>query len=153
MSRGMSNTRVGTKVRVAAVAMFALAAAVVSVSVMAQGKTVWDGVYTEAQAKRGEQLFAQRCAQCHSGDLHGTDLAPALIGEQFGENWDDTTLDSLFEIMRVTMPQDQPGGVPRELMVDVLAFMLQRGGFPAGAAALLGQRDPLSQIKYVSRKP
>lgn len=155
MFRGMSKTRGGAKASVAAVAVFGLAAAVVSsaVSASAQGKTVWDGVYTAAQAKRGEQFFAQRCAQCHSADLRGSDLAPALMGEAFAANWDDMRLDSLFEIMRATMPQDQPGGMPRELMVDVLAFMLQRGGFPAGATELVGQRDPLSEITYVSRKP
>jgi hypothetical protein len=81
------------------------------------------------------------------------DAAPPLVGEAFAANWDDVTLDQLFEVMRATMPQDQPGGIPRELMVDVLAFVLQRGGFPAGAAELPSQRDPLSQIKYVAKKP
>ena len=119
----------------------------------AQGKTVWDGVYTEAQAERGEQLFAQQCAQCHSPDLRGSDLAPALVGDVFAAKWNDLALDQLFEIMRLTMPQDQPGSLTRDQMAEVLAFVLQQGGVPAGAAELLGQRDPLSRITYVSREP
>ena len=30
-----------------------------------QQKTTWDGIYTEAQAKRGEALYSQSCASCH----------------------------------------------------------------------------------------
>ena len=33
--------------------------------------TVQDGVYSEAQARRGQALYAQRCAGCHGPALAG----------------------------------------------------------------------------------
>ena len=50
-------------------------------TVAAQGAaSQWDGIYTEAQAKRGEPLYAQYCASCHGPDLAGGEMAPGLTG-------------------------------------------------------------------------
>ena len=42
------------------------------------GGTVWDGVFTEAQASRGEAAYGRSCAVCHKEDLLGGGTAPAL---------------------------------------------------------------------------
>jgi mono/diheme cytochrome c family protein len=134
-------------------ASLAAGAITMSAQATAPGKTVWAGVYTEAQAKRGEKLYAERCVACHAADLRGAEIAPGLVGEEFAAKWEDVTLDSLFEIMRVTMPQDQPGSMTRQEMADVLAFVLHRGGFPAGKTELPGRTDTLSEIAYRATKP
>ena len=55
----------------------------------AQTKTVWDGVYSEAQAGRGKKLYIASCAACHQESLTGADLAPALKGDEFLLLWND----------------------------------------------------------------
>lgn len=122
-------------------------------SLLAQGKTVWDAVYTDAQAKRGGEMYAQRCATCHAGDLRGAEIAPGLIGAEFEERWNDQPIAPLYELLRVTMPQDSPGSLTRPQAADVLAFMLNKGGFPAGDQELPFNTDALGQITYLAKKP
>ena len=56
--------------------------------VSAQGaQTVWDGIYTAEQAKRGEPLYSQGCMRCHGQDLMGGEMAPALSDGQFKSNF------------------------------------------------------------------
>src|SRR6266849_8786659 len=66
-------------------------------------KTVWDGVYSEAQANRGKDRFLKECSGCHMADLTGSGLAPALNGEAFILQWENHTLDDLVTTIRTTM--------------------------------------------------
>jgi mono/diheme cytochrome c family protein len=108
--------------------------AVVFVSfVAAQGPaTVWDGVYTAEQAKRGAALYKTHCAACHGEALQGAEAAPALVGDTFNGTWEGVTLGELFDRARTTMPQNAPGSLSRTQHADILAFILQTGKFPAG---------------------
>ena len=114
--------------------------------------TTWDGVFTVAQAKQGDALYAQHCAKCHAPDLTGADVAPALTGADFAANWNDLSLGDLFERMRIGMPADKPGSVSRQDNADVLAFMLFKAGFPAGELDLPAQVELLKTIKFVAQK-
>ena len=49
-------------------------------------RSVWDGVYTEEQARRGEVAFVQACSNCHGRTLEGADMTPALTGGAFMAN-------------------------------------------------------------------
>jgi mono/diheme cytochrome c family protein len=118
-----------------------------------QAHSVWDGVYTAEQAKRGEALYGQHCATCHGGDLLGIESAPALAGLQFKENWNSLTLGDLFERIRMSMPIDDPGKVSAQQKVDIIAYMLRFDEFPAGTAELARDQQLLAQIKYLSTKP
>ncbi|MBI3401253.1 MAG: cytochrome c [Acidobacteria bacterium] len=114
--------------------------------------TTWDAVFTDAQAKRGDALYAQYCGKCHAPDLTGADVAPALTGADFSANWNDLSLGDLFERIRIGMPADTPGSLSRQDNADVLAFMLFKAGFPAGAAELPTQVEVLKEIKFVAQK-
>lgn len=116
-----------------------------------QTRSVWDGVYTIEQAKRGEALYGEHCASCHGPTLAGAEAAPALTGFEFGANWNGLTLGDLFERIRMSMPQDDPGKLSAQQKVDVLAHMLKVGQFPAATMELT--REGLTQIKYESTKP
>lgn len=118
-----------------------------------QQRTVWDAVYTETQAKRGGPVYETSCASCHGADLAGADVAPALVGFEFGSNWEGQTLDALVERIRRSMPQGAPGSLTRQEYVDVVAFMLSRAGLPAGNSELAAQADALAQISYRALKP
>ena len=98
--------------------------------------SVWDGVYTDKQAKRGTPLYSQFCASCHGPDLTGGEMAPALAGADFSSNWNGLTLGDLFERMRTSMPQNDPGGLSRQQNADILAYMLSSNKFPAGTTEL-----------------
>lgn len=59
------------------------------------GKTSWDGVYSQAQARRGEAAYSKSCAGCHGAELMGADTAPSLTGPEFNAGWNDLSADDL----------------------------------------------------------
>jgi quinoprotein glucose dehydrogenase len=122
------------------------------ISAQAQ-KTVWDGVYTEEQAKRGASVYAEKCAVCHGESLGGVEAAPALTGPAFYANWEGESLNALFERIRVSMPLDSPGSLSRAQNADVVARVLSAGGYPAGSVPLEGQAGTLTAIKILTYKP
>ena len=115
--------------------------------------SVWDGVYTDEQAKRGDALYSERCAKCHGPDLAGGEMAPALAGADFKSNWSGLSVDDLFERIKISMPQDNPGGLSRQQTADILAFVLSRGGFPSGTIELAREAEVLKQIRFEALKP
>ena len=128
-------------------------AVAVAIATLQAGRTVWDGVYTEAQAKRGEALYAERCASCHAPDLSGMDQAPPLAGADFLTEWNDLSLNDLFERVRVSMPADKPGSLERQQVADLLALVLQKNGFLAGTADVSQAADDLKGVKILAKKP
>ena len=118
-----------------------------------QAESVWDGVYTEQQAKRGEPLFAKECAVCHGVDLEGGEATPALRGGEFIWRWNGLSIGDLFERIRVSMPQDDPRRVSRRDKADILAFLLLENGFPLGERQLGYRSEMLRQIKFLAAKP
>src|SRR5436309_16141238 len=98
-------------------------------------KTVWDGVYTDAQASGGQALYTQYCARCHSTNLGGgaDQGAPPLKGDKFMENWREDSLDSLFTKIRTTMPRRDPKSLSDAETLDLIAYILQSNEFPAGS--------------------
>ncbi len=119
----------------------------------ARVRTVWDGVYTEEQAKRGEAIYAARCERCHGAALLGEGEATALTGPGFAANWEGVSMGELADRTRNTMPNDQPGTLSRQQVADVLAFVLRFDKFPAGDAELPVQAEALNQIRFVATKP
>ena len=132
---------------------WAIGASIAVAAVSAQQRTIWDGVYTEEQANRGEKLYAQHCAACHGDTLGGVESAPALAGDVFNGNWEGMTLDTLHERMRSTMPQDKPGSLTRTQNADILAHMLRAGNFPPGPQELGSDAGALAAIRFATHKP
>ena len=118
----------------------------------ADGRTTWDGVYTEAQAKRGQELYAAKCSKCHTDTLVGDGTATALTGTGFAANWDGVSLGEMAERTRTTMPDDDPGKLSRQQVADVIAFVLKFNKFPVGETELPSQIEALNPIKYVVTK-
>ena len=114
--------------------------------------SIWDGVYTEAQATRGQQRYKASCEMCHSEDLLG-DSGPALVGEPFLQRWNGTTVNDMLATLRQTMPQDSPDSLGTPGYVDLIAFLLKSNGAPAGSAELPTATAPLQGIKITERAP
>src|SRR5262252_8195147 len=114
--------------------------------------SVWDGVYTAEQAKRGSPLYRQKCATCHGDKMTGGESAPPLAGGQFLSNWNGLTLDVLFERIRLTMPVDNPAAVNRLSKADILAYILSMNRFPPGSAELQHKTELLKEILIEASK-
>ena len=115
--------------------------------------SVWDGVYSEAQAQRGETAYRQWCVNCHGPELEGADMTPPLTGGTFTANWNDLSLGDLFERIRATMPLDKPGTLSRQQNADLVAFLLKANQWPAGTTELSRELGTLKQIRVQSSKP
>jgi cytochrome c len=115
-------------------------------------RTVWDGIFTDAQASRGKPLYGRECAKCHGDELTGGEEAPPLAGEAFLSNWNGLTVGDLFDRIRKSMPQQAPGTLSRQQNADILAFMLIMNHYPAGKTELQTQSEILKQIK-IEPKP
>jgi mono/diheme cytochrome c family protein len=116
-------------------------------------RSVWDGVYTEEQAKRGHEAYTKNCAECHTETLQGDGFAAPLTGTTFISNWDGLTVGDLFERARISMPPDKPETVNRDTKVDIIAYVLSFNKFPAGTVELDRETEKLKQIKFEGTKP
>jgi mono/diheme cytochrome c family protein len=118
-----------------------------------QTQSVWDGVYTQAQAQRGEPLYGAACAECHGSDLTGIEVAPGLAGGEFVWNWNGLTVGDLFERVRISMPQADPNSISRQEKADILAYMLQVSGFPAGETEMASRTNQLRGVSFLAVEP
>jgi mono/diheme cytochrome c family protein len=117
-------------------------------------RTVWDKVYTEVQASRGEELYGRHCAECHGSGLDGDAVTeiPALALDSFMQRWSTKNVDDLLVRMQRAMPPAAPGSLTRVQYVDVVAYLLKSNGFPSGFDALGTDSERLRQI-IIQRTP
>lgn len=99
-------------------------------------REIWDGVYTAGQAERGKTQYEVSCGRCHNNALGGSERGPALKGDEFWSGWESDTLDKLFTKIRDTMPAGGIETVSDAGKADILAYLLQSNGVPAGAEEL-----------------
>jgi mono/diheme cytochrome c family protein len=109
------------------------------------GRNVLDRVYTDAQAERGAGQYEANCVECHEGnDPDG----PTLLSD-FIERWREDNLDNLFTFIKTSMPRDAPGKLPEGAYLDILTYILQRNGYPAGTNEL--SAGDLAEVRLVGR--
>jgi mono/diheme cytochrome c family protein len=112
------------------------------------GKTVWDGIYTEGQAERGQAAYTQYCVACHKADLMG--IEDAMKGAAFMERRREDSLESLFLDMKATMPRRNPGGLPDQTYIDIISYLLKNNEMPPGSAEL--KPEMLEQVDLVGKE-
>ena len=103
------------------------------------------GVYSAAQATRGQQLYQKECASCHGAAMEGT-IGPPMVGDGFLSNYSARPLATLVEKIQKTMPFNLPGSLSRQQSIELAAYILQSGKFPAGQAEL--SEAQLAQIAF-----
>lgn len=122
----------------AALSLFATAtlSAVLSAQATPFGPSVWDGIYSAAQAERGRAAFGEHCAECHGQNLQGGVEGPSLVGDKFWTDWKESTVDSLLGFVSKNMPFDDAGSLAGTLSAnmyaDLVAHILNSNGFPVG---------------------
>jgi len=121
----------------------------------AADRTVWDGVYTQAQSARGREAYAYSCATCHLPTLEGDQSrdVPALAGDEFVEEWNQKPVSDLFDLIRKNMPKDSAGSLRAETYADLVAYILEANEFPGGAQELPADPARLRQIRIVRTPP
>ena len=106
--------------------------------------TVWDGVYTEAQAERATATFSQSCARCHTLTAEGT---RPLAGTKFWEGYTQRTVGDLLTYVKANMPNGAAAGsLPAASYNDLVALILRSNGLPAGSSALTPEAGSAVQI-------
>ena len=84
--------------------------------------------YTEEQAGRGEAVFTRVCLECHA--------RKEMANPDFRAKWNGRTMFDLVDRIRQSMPESNPGGLPRNEYVDVAAYLAKLNGLAAGSAEL-----------------
>jgi mono/diheme cytochrome c family protein len=110
-------------------------------------ETVADRVFSADQAKRGRASYDGKCASCHDGGTMG----PELWGDPFLTQWENKEVASFFTRIQTTMPEDAPGTLAEKEVLDIIAYVIQTNGFPAGDNEL-ASKDALAKLKFVRKK-
>jgi len=118
------------------------APAAVSAQQNGSGRTAW---YSEPQAARGADVFRRNCLSCHpAGQFVGAAFEKARAGQP---------LSVLFEQLRTTMPQDEPGRLTAQEYTDVIVYLLKQNGYPVGSAEIPADGEALAGIRFRAAKP
>jgi mono/diheme cytochrome c family protein len=111
----------------------------------AAGMSTNDGIYSAAQADRGQKLFEARCTTCHD--------AARFTGAEFTKAWVGQPMHELFDLVKATMPEDNPGSLQPQQYADVLSYFLKLNKFPAGENELKGTDEAMKVIRFDALKP
>jgi mono/diheme cytochrome c family protein len=107
-------------------------------------------LFTSSEAAHGRIVFEQQCAACHGEDLRGK-IGPALIGPGLGSVADHTTVSIMFNVIAFEMPAGDPASLTQQNYADVMAYILQRNGYPAGAHPLSYTTAEASDTPLISQ--
>jgi mono/diheme cytochrome c family protein len=113
-----------------------------STAAAAAERSVLSGVFNSEQVARGRAGHRAQCASCHG--------AEAYTGEDFKKNWLGRTVWDFFELLRTTMPEDQPGKLTINEYVDIIAYVLNLNGYPQGEAELAADEAELRKVRIDS---
>jgi mono/diheme cytochrome c family protein len=106
------------------------------------GRSTLAGAYTEAQARRGRDTYQRHCTECH--------VSAAITGVVFQRAWSGRTLFDYYELIRTTMPNDNPGKLSRGQYADVVAYLLKLSGMPPGNDPVPSDAAALRTIRIES---
>ena len=110
------------------------------------------GIFTEAQAQRGQSLYAAKCATCHGQSLEGTSASP-LTGSRFQAKWSGKSVDDLYFITSTQMPYGAGGTLSQQEYIAIVAHLLRVNGYRAGGRELPTDSVALKQIKIEAQVP
>ena len=108
-------------------------------------RTTRSGVYSEAQAKRGADVYVMSCKSCHTPASH--------TGATFATWWKGKTLGDLLGFVSTKMPKNDPGGLDPQQYADVVAYLLKMNQMPAGAAELPADGEAVKNVRIDVSKP
>ena len=130
-----------------AVSLLLLTGAVLATAQETKAISAGSGVFTAAQAQRGKTEYVPSCAACHgAGLVPSNDDVPGLTGPPFEYSWHGKTVGERFERISTTMPYNAPKSLTSQQYADILAYILQFNGYPAGNDELAPDANALGHI-------
>jgi mono/diheme cytochrome c family protein len=96
-------------------------------------------LFTDVQATRGEAVYQRVCIECHE-KLEYT-------GADFRTKWNTKPVFELFDLLRSTMPEENPGTLTNQEYVDVVGYMMKLNGVRPGPTPLPTDPALLKKIK------
>lgn len=126
---------------------------VIAAAAQSPQRTVWDGVYTPAQAARGQDVYDKSCGECHQADLSGggDEAAAVLKGPDFFARWQGRSVGDLVNTISRSMPKTAPGSLSAEAYVEVVSFLMRKNLVPAAETELSPDERVLGQIAITAR--
>jgi len=124
---------------VALISVAAAAQAQDSAAAAAAERAATSGVFSDAQATRGEGVYRTSCQSCHAKTEY--------TGDKFKVAWVSKSAFDLFDVIRSQMPEDNPGSLDRAQYVDVVAYILSLNAYPPGSGDLPGEDDALKKVR------
>ena len=112
-----------------------------------------DGIYTAAQATRGETAYKKQCTSCHGDALDGVGPYPPLSGDDFLSKYEGQPVLNLYDMIQKLMPATAPGSLTRPEAADLLAYILSFNKFPAGKTDLPSDEDSLKKLTLPKPAP
>jgi ankyrin repeat protein len=116
------------------------------------GKTIWDGVFTDQQAQRGQQVYQRACAACHLDSLQGDAVSPSLVGSGFLARFTGQSAHEMVQNLRASMPQNAPDSLGDRAYIDLVSYLLKANGGQAGALELPLDVAELERIAVVDQR-
>lgn len=107
-------------------------------------RTTSSGVYTEAQANLGRDVYAMQCKSCHTPASH--------TGATFASWWDQKPLSELYQFVVTRMPKNEPGSLLPEEYAQVVAYLLKMNEMPSGSEELPADSLALKKIRIEASK-
>jgi S-disulfanyl-L-cysteine oxidoreductase SoxD len=132
------------------IVLTALLMCAIGVSAQTPEPRIWQGVYTTAQADRGKTSYNSSCLRCHGDKLQGN-TAPALSADRFFTTWGNEPIASLFAKIRDTMPPNFGTSIDDQTKLDIVAYILQTNGFPAGTGELTQNGNDLASAQILKK--
>jgi mono/diheme cytochrome c family protein len=105
-----------------------------------------DGIYSAAQAHRGEEMYKKQCTSCHGDALDGVGPYPPLSGNDFLSKYEGQPVGNVYDMIQKLMPATAPGTLTRPQAADLLAYILSFDKFPAGKTDLPSDEDSLKKL-------
>jgi mono/diheme cytochrome c family protein len=141
----------GSKFLTITVVLVCGAVAIAAAQQPAPPRKIWDGVFNATQALRGKAEYDQTCSRCHNLALIGSERGPAIKGPAFLEDYERGTVADLFIKIRDTMPEGGPGTLNEDAKLDILTYILEQNGFPAGPGELKKDLGVLADIRMAKK--
>lgn len=108
-------------------------------------RSVRDGVFRQAQADQGEQIFNQECGSCHQIENY--------TGANFIAKWGRGALSDIYQDISLAMPPANPGGLTPVSYASIVAYFLSESGYASGSAALPGDAWQLGNFMIEEASP
>ncbi|HWF63373.1 MAG TPA: cytochrome c [Rhizomicrobium sp.] len=104
------------------------------------------GYYTLDQATAGADIYQAKCASCHGAQMEGY-IGPSLRGHAFQVITSrQTDAGRLLLIISRNEPENNPGALSEDEDANVLAYILQVNGYPAGKEKLSAESSHLREL-------